>query len=275
MGFDGLRVLSLESRRSPEMATLIRNQGGVPITAPSMREIPLEQNPQALAFGERLFAGGFDLMIFLTGVGARALDNVLATRYPPEQFREALRKLPVVVRGPKPSGVCREWKVPVAAVAPEPNTWRELLAVMDGRPERRIAVQEYGRSNVELLHGLRARGHEVTPVPVYQWALPEDTGPLREAVHRLAAGECDVVLLTTGNQVPHLFEIASQEDLEQQVRAALARMVVASIGPSTSEVLADHGLAADIVPSHPKMGFLVKETADQAAAILRRKRGPA
>src|ERR1700732_4840958 len=151
MGFDGLRVLSLESRRSAEMATLIRNQGGVPFPAPSMREIPLADNPLAFAFAERLFAGEFDLMILLTGVGTRALDKVLATRYPEEQFRDALRRMPVIVRGPKPAAVCREWNIPIAAIAPEPNTWRELLPLVDGRAERRIAVQEYGRSNTELL----------------------------------------------------------------------------------------------------------------------------
>src|ERR1022692_2483774 len=35
MPFDGLRVLSLESRRATEIATLIRKQGGDPFVAPS------------------------------------------------------------------------------------------------------------------------------------------------------------------------------------------------------------------------------------------------
>jgi uroporphyrinogen-III synthase len=272
MGFDGLRVLSLESRRSVEMATLIRNQGGVPFAAPSMREVPLEDNPLAFSFAERLFAGEFDLMILLTGVGTRALDKVLATRYPQEQFRDALRRMPVIVRGPKPAAVCREWIIPIAAIAPEPNTWRELLPIVDARTERRIAVQEYGRSNTELLEALRARGAEVTAVPVYQWDLPEDTGPLREAARKLGAGEFDVVVLTTANQVPHLLRIAAEQGVEPAVRAAFSKVVVASIGPTTSEMLAEYGLPVDLTPSHPKMGFLVKETAEQAGAILSRKR---
>jgi uroporphyrinogen-III synthase len=272
MSFGGLRVVSFESRRAVEMAELIRRQGGDPFVAPSMREAPIENNMEAFEFAERLFRGEFDLMIFLTGVGTRALHKVLASRYPAERFAEALRKIPVAARGPKPLAALREMKVPVAVTAPEPNTWRELLTALDGRAERHIAVQEYGKSNPELLDALRARGADVTPVRVYQWDLPEDLAPLREAVHRIAEGKADVALFTTSIQIPHLFRIATQERVEEAMRDGLHRMAIASIGPTTTETLEEFGLAPDITPSHPKMGFLVKETAEQAAAILERKR---
>jgi uroporphyrinogen-III synthase len=272
MAFDGLRVVSFESRRATEMGELIRRQGGDPFVAPSMREAPIKNNSEAFAFAERLFAGEFDLMIFLTGVGTRALDKVLASRYPGEQFADALRKITVAARGPKPMAALREMKVPVAVTAPEPNTSRELLAALDGRPERKIAVQEYGKSNVELLDGLRVRGADVTPVRVYQWDLPEDIAPLREAVHRIVEGKADVAIFTTSIQIPHLFRVASEEKMDQVLPQALRRVAIASIGPSTTEALEEFGLEPDITPSHPKMGFLVKETAEQAAAILARKR---
>lgn len=271
MQFDGLRVLSLESRRSAEIEKLIRARGGQPFVAPSMREVPLENNTEALHFAVRLFAGEFDMVILLTGVGARLLSQILETRYPPGSFADALRKLAVVVRGSKPAAVMREWNVPVTVTVPEPNTWREILVATESRLERKIAVQEFGRSSPELLEGLRGRGAEVTTVPVYQWDLPEDAGPLREAVHRLAAGQFDVVLFTTSVQVVHLLRIAAEEGVENQVRAALGRMVVASVGPSTSETLREHNLPVDFEPSHPKMGFLVNETAQRAREILHSK----
>ncbi len=273
MPFDGLRVVSFESRRATEMGELIRRQGGDPFVAPSMREAPIENNPEAFEFAERLFAGEFDLVIFLTGVGTRALDKVLASRYPAGKFAEALRKITVAARGPKPLAALREMQVPVTVTAPEPNTWRELLAALEGRTERKIAVQEYGKSNSELLEALRTKGAEVTPVRVYQWDLPEDVAPLREAVHRIADGRADVAMFTTSIQVPHLFRIAAEEQLTDPMQQALRRMVIASIGPTTTETLEEFGLAADITPTHPKMGFLVKETAEQAQAILQRKRG--
>jgi len=272
MAFDGLRVVSFESRRAAEMSELIRRQGGDPFVAPSMREAPIENNPEAFEFAERLFRGEFDLMIFLTGVGTRALNKVLASRYPEDRFADALRKIAVAARGPKPLAALREMKVPVTVAAPEPNTWRELLAALDGRTERRIAVQEYGRSNPELLEALRARGADVTPVRVYQWDLPDDLAPLREAVNRISEGKADVAMFTTSIQIPHLFRIATQEGVEGAVRDGLRRMAIASIGPTTTETLEEFGLQPDITPSHPKMGFLVKETAEQAAAILERKR---
>src|SRR5580658_8626813 len=191
MAFDGLRVLSLESRRSAEMERLIRNQGGIPFVAPSLREIPLEDNPEAFDFAARLFqpGGDFDMVIFLTGVGARLLNQILETRYPPGAFIDALRRVAVVVRGSKPAAVMREWGVPVAVSVPEPNTWREILKATEDRPERRIAIQEYGRSSVELIDGLKSRGAAVTAVPVYQWDLPQDLEPLRKAVRGICAGD--------------------------------------------------------------------------------------
>src|SRR3989454_2680558 len=229
MSFAGMKVLSLESRRATEIAQLIRSQQGDPFVAPSMREAPLERNDEAFEFAEKLFAGSFDMVVLLTGVGTRLLDQVLATRYPAGRFAEALRGLTVVARGPKPMAVLREMNVPAIAV-PEPNTWREVLATTEGRPERRIAVQEYGKSNPELLDGFRARGAEGTAVRVYQWDLPEDTGPLREAARRVAAGEFGAALFTTSIQIAHLFRVASEEGIEQPVRDGLSKIFVASVG---------------------------------------------
>jgi uroporphyrinogen-III synthase len=272
MSFAGMKVLALESRRSAEMAQLIRLNEGDPFVAPSMREAPLGSNEEALRFADRLFQHGFDMVIFLTGVGTRALRSTLAAHYPAERFPESLRTVTVVARGPKPLAALREMSVPVTIQVPPPNTWREVLAATESRPEHRIAVQEYGRSNPELLEGLRARGAEVLPVRIYRWDLPLDTEPLREAVRRIAAGDADVVLFTTAIQVPHLFRVAAEEGLEQTVRERLAETMIASIGPTTSEMLEEFGLQPDIVPSQAKMGILVREAAERAEALTSRKR---
>jgi uroporphyrinogen-III synthase len=90
-------------------------------------------------------------------------------------------------------------------------------------------------------------------------------------VQRLAAGEFDVAIFTTSIQISHLLRIAAQEGVEDQVRAAFQRMVIASVGPTTSETLREHHLPVDFEPSHPKMGFLVNETAQHAHEILHSK----
>ena len=247
------------------MAELIRKQGGIPSVAPSMREVPLEENAAAFEFAARLQAGEFDMMILLTGVGTRQLQRLLASRYPETAFAEALRRVTVVARGPKPAAVLREMNVAPTILAPEPNTWREVLAITEGRPERQIAVQEYGRPNPELIAGLAERDARVTSVRVYQWDLPADPGPLREAARKLAAAEFDVVLFTTAIQIAHLMRVADEQGIAAAaIIEGLRHAFVASIGPTTTEALEEFGVKPDFEPSHPKMGFLVREAAEQA-----------
>ncbi len=130
-GFNGLRVLSFESRRAKEIAQLITNNGGVPIVAPSTREIAegLNDSEQQLIGG--ILAEQFDALIFMTGVGARALIAAAEAVSPRQEFLAALARTKIVVRGPKPSAVMREFNVPVAIAVPEPNTWREIVQALD------------------------------------------------------------------------------------------------------------------------------------------------
>jgi len=280
-GFDGLRVLALESRRAPELAKLISTYGGEPMVAPSMREVPLESNKEALTFAARLLAGEFDMVVFLTGVGARTLLGVVETVHDRGMYVAALQRVKVVARGPKPIAALREIGITPTITAPEPNTWHELLRALDdagkaspelGLQGARVAVQEYGVSNPEFLSGLRDRGAAVTRVPVYQWALPHDLAPLRAAIRAIAEGNVDVALFTTAVQAVHLFQVATEMQLEEPVRNGLNRAIVASIGPTTSEELQRQGIRADLEPSHPRMGFLVKEASEQAGELLRQKR---
>jgi uroporphyrinogen-III synthase len=264
-----MRVLALESRRAEEIAELIRRQGGEPFVAPSMREVPLVQNQEAFRFAEELFEGRFDMMILLTGVGTRQLNRLLATRYPATAFAEGLRAIALVARGPKPAAALREMGLAPAAIAPEPHTWREILAVTAGREERRIAVQEYGRPNPELIEGLTARGARVTSVRVYQWDLPEDVEPLRTAARKLAAGEFQAALFTSAMQISHLMRVTEDLGIGPMVLDRLRKLLIGSIGPTTSEALEEFGLRPALEPSHPKMGFLVREAAERAEALFR------
>lgn len=262
-------MLSLEARRQQEIAKLIRTAGGEPTVVPFLREVPIADNPAVFAFYEQLRGGAYDLVVLMTGVGTRYMDQVLQTRHGEGALAEALRTVTVACRGPKPVAVLREWKVPFAVVAPEPNTWRELLAAVAGREERRVAVQEYGKPNPALLEGLRAQGREVTAVGVYQYAMPEERAEMEQCWQQLEAGQFDVLLLTTGVQVRHLAAIAGSAE---RLQSALARVAICSVGPTTSEALVEEGLRPDLEPAHPKMGFLVKEAAEQCETILARKR---
>ncbi len=271
----GLRVVSFESRRAQEIGELIRRYGGHPITAPSMREIPLSENSTALDFVRRLEAGAIDIVILLTGVGARTLIDAVAGEYSRERLASTFKRVTLVARGPKPVAVLRDLGLKPNISVPEPNTWRDILSELDSKTEiqgRRVAVQEYGVTNPELIAGLEARGAKVLRVPVYRWALPEDTGPLRSAVEEIVAGRVDVALFTNATQVDHLFKIAVEKGLDQRLRQALSQVLIASIGPICSEALEHFGVKADMEPNHPKMGHLVAAVAQRGRHLLERKR---
>ncbi len=274
--FNGIRVLSLESRRAAEAGKLVRTYGGQPLTAPAMREIPISSDGPVIEFAEALIAGAFDLVIFTTGVGVRALIKTASEHIDQERVLNALRSVMIAARGPKSSSALREFGIPITLVAPEPFTWRVLVQAMeekfgDNLTGMNIAVQEYGTSNPELLTALAEKSISITRVPVYQWALPEDVQPLREAVIALAHGHVDLVLFMNAGQVAHLFLMAERMEYTDALYEGFRATVIGSIGPSTTEGLSIYRLVPDFEPSQSKMGFLIKEISENAGRLLKQK----
>ncbi len=274
--FAGLRVFAFESRMATETASLIERFGGRATVVPAMREVPLEDNHPAFEFAARLVAGEIDLVIFLTGVGVRELMRVTEIRYPRDQLIKAMTGVATVARGPKPVSALRGFGIEPTITIPEPNTWREILLSVNQLIQlegKRIAVQEYGVPNRDLIAGLEARGAIVFQVPVYRWALPEERGPLRDAACAIANAECDVLLFTSSAQVTNLVQVAEAAGIGAEMRRRMQDIVVGSIGPVCTQALRGHGIEPDLEPSHPKLGHLVREAAARSAEILRQKRG--
>ncbi len=275
-GFTGMTVAAFESRMAKEMEDLILRNGGKAQVAPSMREIPLTQNKAAFDFFETLQQGLVDIVVFMTGVGTGTLFKTLETKYAKSRVERAFKKTFMVARGPKPSKALTEFGLKASIVVPEPNTWKEILQLLDNyKPVKklRVVVQEYGTPNEEFLQALRDRGaQEVTSVPVYRWALPEDIRPLKALIETIVKGEAQVALFTTATQVYHLLQVAMGMGLEEKLRDSLNRMVIGSIGPVASVALRECRLPPDFEPSHPKMGFFVKEAAEQAPELYAQKK---
>jgi uroporphyrinogen-III synthase len=275
MPFAGLRVLSLESRRAKEMATLILREGGEPFVAPSVQERALDDSGEALRFVERLASGEFDMLVCMTGAGLAFWRDQVAAQGAAERLSAALRGVTIVSRGPKPLPILRELGAHADLVVPEPNTWKEIVAGIESRPERRIAVQEYGRPNLEMNAALERLGASVTAIVLYRWELPADLEPLREAARRLATRQFDVVLFTSSIQLDHLMAVAEDLKVQPAVLSCLREFVtVASVGPVMTETLQGAGIPVDIVPVHPKMAALVKAAGEMAASCLIRRRVP-
>jgi uroporphyrinogen decarboxylase len=276
--FNGFKVVSFESRQASAMTELIRKQGGDCLSAPSMKEVPLEQNSEAFLFAEKLFADKIDVLICLTGVGTRALIQTLSPKYGQEAVVKGLSVPLIVARGPKPVKVLNEFGIPIAIRIPEPNTWREILRELVDHKEvgslkgRTVAVQEYGVSNDELLDGLKRLGANVVRVPVYRWTLPDDLGPLKTAIREAVGGRLNAALFTSANQIHNLMRVAAEDGQETALVVALNRMVVCSIGPLCSEALTSHSVTVDLEPEHSTMGAFALEVARRAPALADQKK---
>ncbi len=264
--FAGRTILSFESRRSTEIAALIENCGGRAMLAPATREVPATNRPDVERFVDALKANQLDLIIFLTGVGTRALARAAEPFCSREEFVSGVSNVPVLARGPKPVAALKELGIPIRWNVPEPNTWREILRVLDENKvplrDQLVAVQEYGVPSKDLLDGLKGRGAGVLAVHVYDWALPEDIAPLESAIRALLDGKVAVAMFTAAIQAHHLLQVAGRMGVTEQLMVSLRKTKVVSIGPVTSEALAEYGIIASMEPSHPKMGFLVREAAE-------------
>jgi uroporphyrinogen-III synthase len=271
--FAGLNVLSLESRRSEEMDTLIRKYGGVPQVAPSMREMKLDLSAPLAQFERDLSAGDIHAVACLTGVGTRMFLKELAARDP--QHLETLRGVLFVSRGSKPAQALKAFGLS-STIVPKPSTWHEVQEHLIATLERgqHAVILEYGEAvPTAMLRELGYAGIRVTSVPVYRCAFPQDTAPLARAVRDVILGGPDILLLSSGTQILHFLKYAEKLNLLEEARAGLHRMVVVSIGPACSEAAADLGLRIDLEANPHKMGILVRTAAEHGPAILATRLG--
>ena len=275
-GFNGLTVAAFESRMAAEMTRLIERHGGKPLVAPALREIPLEDNSAALQFGELLLTEGLDVLVLLTGAGTTTLFEILHSRHAKDTIKNALKETVLIARGPKPVAALKALGFQPTLTVPEPNTWMDVVSTLDAhRPVKglRVAVQEYGLPNRDLVEALKQRGANVVSVPVYRWALPEDTTPLKRVLNEILAGQVQVILVTNAAQIDHVMQVLEQEGNTAQFKTTCKKLVIASIGPTASERIRNHGLTVDFEPSHGKMGILVKECSETAHSLMARKAG--
>lgn len=273
----GMRVVCFESRRSMEAARLIGRQGGEAIEAPTLREVPLRGPAGVDALERELLAKTPVLLVLLTGVGTELLLEGLSQGRSKADAVALLaaETTTLVCRGPKPHAVLKQLGIKPAVVVGEPNTWVDVLREIDAAKltrGRSVFVQEYGRSNQELLAALGERAERVEQVKTYAWALPEDLAPLTSAIERIARGEAEVALFTSGIQVTHLLQIAEQQGASERLRQGLERVLIASVGPLCSDTLRAAGFPPDIEPEHSKLGHLMLALAAEAPAKLAAKR---
>ena len=272
----GIKVVSFESRRAQEVEALILKYQGTAFSAPSMVEIPLEENAAVFQFAEKSFHGAIDILILTTGVGTEILIETLQTKYKIEDIQQSFQKIVLVARGPKPLAPLGKIRIKPNIVVPEPNTWHEIVTSLNHQnliQNRKIAIQEYGTSNQELIDSLKEKGADVIALPVYRWALPKDLTPLKQAIQDIAKGSIDIIMFMSAQQIEHVLQVARMINKEKDLREGIRRSVIASIGPLTSEALRRNDLDVDFEPSKSKMAVMIQELSLVAKDLLKRKRG--
>ena len=194
------RVLAfVEARMPAAMAGLIRRHGGVPYAAPVLQENYLTDSPEVQQAIIDICAGRVDTAIFLTGVGANAMMGIADAMGRQAEFEAALRAITVVARSPKPGRILRRHQIPIDIMPPEPYTSSDLTAAMSDLPLRgqQVVFQRYGGPDSELPAYLREQGAIYRELTLYDWGLPDDTGPVLELIDRMERGAVDALAFTS------------------------------------------------------------------------------
>ena len=253
------RIAILETRLGQQLVDLVRQRGGVPFHAPALAELPDLDARQIESLVRSLADNPPKLVVFQTGVGTKALFNATDGLGLTDTFLRILDQAIVAARGPKPTGALRARKVRIDRSAADPFTTKEVLAsVADSAlAGARVIIQRYGTANLELDRALEARGAQVAEIPTYRWSLPKDIAPLESLVAALERGEMHAAVFTTAEQVRNLFAVAERSGKTAALRAALNKVLVASIGPVASAVLREYEVKIDLEAKPPKLGPLM------------------
>jgi uroporphyrinogen-III synthase len=252
-------VAILETRAGAHLAELVARRGGAPLHAPALEEVP-EIDPQAVqSLLSQWRAEPFDICIFQTGVGTRALFAASDAANLSGELAEGLAASTVVVRGPKPVGELSARGVRIDIKAASPFTTATVLDALSdvSMAGASVLVQRYGETNEALAAGLRKRGATVREIATYHWALPADTQPLLKLLEALAHGRVDAVVFTSAVQIHNLYSMAEKAGSAADLAKNLNRSIVASIGPVCSRALRRYGVEPSFEASPPKLGALM------------------
>jgi uroporphyrinogen-III synthase len=243
------RVIAVpETREIDVFAAMLERRGARVIRCPMVAIRDAPDPAPVLQWSRALAEGAFDDLIFLTGEGLRRILSCIERNDPAlkERFISALSRTRKITRGPKPARALRElgMKPDVAAELPTTDGVIASLRSHDLKG-RRFGVQLYGTEpNRPLIDFLESAGAKVSTVAPYVYADAADDAAVLDLLKRMQAGEVDAIAFTSTPQVERLFAVAPA----QTVTIALAKTVVAAVGPVVADTLQKHGIQARLMP---------------------------
>jgi uroporphyrinogen-III synthase len=267
---DGLRIAVPESRELDLFVSMLERAGAAALRCPLVSIHDLEDGSPVEAWIRRLAAGDIDDVVLYTGEGVKRMLAVAERAGIEEGFVEGLRRARKIVRGPKPARVLRTLGLAPDIAAADPTT-EGLIATLSGLDVsgRRVGVQLYPHHPDTLLDHLRAAGATVDPILPYRYASDQEDGQVVDLIRAMAAGEVDVIALTSTPQVRRLESVAEKRGLTEVLRQATARTLIAAVGPVTAGAARKAGWEVAIVP---ETSFHLKPfIAEMALALARRR----
>lgn len=261
----GRTIAIPETRELDVFAAMLERRGATVLRCPLVAILDAPDPVPVLEWVRQFTAGGCDDLILLTGEGLRRLLGCI-DRHAPElraPFVERLGAVRKITRGPKPARALRDLGLKPELAAEVPTTAGVIAALspldLNGR---RVGVQLYGTEpNLPLTEFLRQAGAEPLTVAPYVYADKTADEAVLALLNQLAEGTVDAIAFTSTPQVTRLFSVADAAT----VQAALAKTLVAAVGPVVAETLAARGVHAQITPTE---SFFLKPLTTALEAAL-------
>lgn len=247
----GRRVAVAESRQLDVLAALFERRQAEVLRIPlvSIHDSPDQDSVQAWL--RRFVDNPPHYLILLTGEGLRRLRRAATRGQLEDAFREALARVQIVCRGPKPGRALKEMGLEGGLRAAAPTT-PGVIETLESLPLTglRVAVQLYGEDpNPELMDYLASRElADCDPVAPYVYGSAADSAAVASLIGEMAAGRVDLLVLTSKPQLGRLLTVAEETGLQETLQTAWTRVRVAAVGPVLAERLVAAGVRVDIMP---------------------------
>jgi uroporphyrinogen-III synthase len=249
---NGYRILILETREEAQFSRLLTEQGANVLQCPMFTIEDAPDSAPVEAWIGRFIANPFDDLVLMTGEGLRRMMKIVRQRGIEKEFVAAVGKSRKFARGPKPGRALREigLEADITTEKPTSEGVAEMLSRLDLKGHR-LGLQLYPeKDHSVLISAITACGAEVDTVLPYVYDSKAAETNILSAIDEMEAGRVDAIALTSSGQVRRLVDAAKAHGREDQLRSALAKTPIASVGPVVSDELKSYGLEADIYPAN-------------------------
>jgi uroporphyrinogen-III synthase len=290
MLLNNLTVAITSSRRGVELSHIVKSFGGVPYLTPTVGIVDAGISLKEIEiFINNVLSQPVEYFIFMTGLSVQYLFRAASALKLKNELIERIRKSMVISRGNKPSLMLRSLGI-LNNVESGPSTAQEILNVLKSRDVRGkcIAVVNNGNGNEIFKEQLELQGSKIYDLRLYSYSslldrtadnVLKEMGYKQHAKPRIQAtsklimdiinGSVHAITFTSPPSVYGLFKVSDTDNNTFGLTMALnEHVIVASVGPTTSEALRRHGVGVDVMPRINKMGPMVKALSDYISSPM-------